>query len=216
MATESVAAAQDTPHAGAANNPSILSSSAAPEATSAAASEAKTEVANPEPTTQPSESKPAVPQAYALKLPEGSPLEAAQLEKIASYAKEQGLSEEQAQKLVERESAAVSGFVESQKEIVKKQVDAWMADTKSDKEIGGDAFNQNVELAKRVVQKYGSPSLQQALNETGLGNHPELVRFCLRIGKSMADDQLVLPGAQSGGRKSAEEIFYGSDTNPKE
>jgi hypothetical protein len=32
-----------------------------------------------------------------------------------------------------------------------------------------------------VVQNHGTPALRQLLNETGLGNHPELVRFVHRL-----------------------------------
>jgi hypothetical protein len=150
----------------------------------------------------------AVPEKYELKLPDGSLLQPEYLEKIASYAKEQGFSNEQAQRLVERESQAVSGYMESQKTAFKQQSDTWVSQVQSDKEIGGEALKQNVESAKRVIQRYATPEFQKALDESGLGNHPELVRTFVRIGKAMSEDQLVLPGAQPAAKRSAAEIFY--------
>lgn len=139
---------------------------------------------------------------YELKLPEGSPLEASYVEKIATYAKERGLSNEQAQALLERESSTVADY--------KSLTRGWVDDVRNDKEIGGDHFNENVGLALSVVEKYGTDSLKTALKETGYGNHPELVRIFARIGKAMAPDRLVKAGTQSAPQKRPiEEILYG-------
>lgn len=166
-----------------------------------------------EPAKEPEKAKPVAPEKYDLKLPSGSLLEKSAVERIASYAKERGLSQEDAQSLLERESQAVSGFAEAQRAELEGKVESWKQEVEDDKEIGGAAFKQNVELAHRVLARYGSPSLRQALNETGLGNHPELVRVFVRIGKAMADDQLVMPGTQSAGKRPIEEVFYGNPNN---
>lgn len=159
------------------------------------------------------ESKAAVPAKYDLKLPEGSPVSAARIEGIASYAKEQGLSNEQAQALLEREHEAVSSYVQSQHETLNQKRDSWVNALKADSEIGKEAFQQSVELAKRVVDRYGTDAFKQELNVTGLGNYPELVRIFTRIGKAMSDDQLVVPGAQSSGKRDAAEILYGNSNS---
>src|SRR3972149_1235780 len=52
--------------------------------------------------------KPVVPQKYELKLPEGSQLDQARIDSLSAYAKEKGLSNEQAQAILDRESDAVS------------------------------------------------------------------------------------------------------------
>jgi hypothetical protein len=154
------------------------------------------------------EEKPKVPEKYELKLPEGSPLKAEHVEKVAAYAKAQGLSNEQAQAILERENGAVSSFVQEQNETIKTKMDSWVNEIKADKEIGGDAYDQTLSAAKRAVSRFATPEFIQSLNETGLGNHPELVRVFARIGKAMSDDHSVFPGAQSGGKKSIEDIFY--------
>ena len=55
------------------------------------------------------EEKPAVPEKYDLKAPEGSLLAEPMLEKIAAFARERGFSQEQAQAMVEHESASLKG-----------------------------------------------------------------------------------------------------------
>ena len=153
--------------------------------------------------------KAAVPEKYELKLPENSTLNAASVEKIASFAKERGLSQDQAQALLEREHSAVKENADKQQESLKTAQNAWLEQAQKDTEIGGDKFKENAELSKRVVERFGSDALKKALNETGLGNHPELVRMIVRIGKAMSEDQLVLPGAGAGEKKNMADTFYG-------
>lgn len=161
--------------------------------------------------TKPPEQKKPEEIKYALKLPDGSPLEATAVERITQYAKERGLSNEQAQMLLDSESNAVKGYVDAQQKSLKDQADQWISQISTDKELGGEGLQKSVELAKRVVHKYGSPELIQALDSTGLGNHPELVRMCSRIGKQMGEDSLIIPNTTGGSaKKSLEELFYGS------
>lgn len=174
--------------------------------------EAKTEGTETKPAK---EEKPVVPEKYDLKLPKDSALSEAHLEKLSVYAKEKGLSNEQAQSLLERESQAVSDYVTNLKETQSKMTETWFEQAKGDKEIGGEAFKQNAELAKRVVSRFGTDDFKKELNKTGLGNHPELLRVFSRIGKAMSEDQLVIPGVQAGGKKSIESLLYG-DGSTKE
>lgn len=154
---------------------------------------------------KPKENEKVVPERYDLKLPEDSVLDAPALERIASLAKERGLSQEEAE-------AAVIDTNKRVAEVYDQQTKQWLDEVKADKEIGGEALNKNVELAKRVVDRFGSESLKKDLNRTGLGNHPELVRFLSKIGNQMSEDVLVHPGAQVGGAKSVEDLFYPTKT----
>lgn len=157
--------------------------------------------------------KPKVPEKYELKLPKDSLMDPARVEKIASFAKERGLSQDQAQAVLERESDAISSYAASQQEALKQKASEWKTAVESDKEIGGPALTESVEFAKRALDKFASPTLKQQLNETGLGNHPELVRAFARIGKAMGDDKLVLPGSRENPSRSFESILYGDSTS---
>ncbi len=179
----------------------------------AAAAPAKTEAVVDQPKSEPAApaepAKPAAPEKYDLKLPENSLLDATHVGKIAALAKANGLTNEQAQGYLEAESEAVATYVEQRKE-------AWKSEAIADPEIGGDAAKQNVELAHRVLERYATPKLKEELNKTGYGNHPELVRMLVRLGKEMAPDSLVIPGTQSGGKKSMEDVFYGETKTKQE
>lgn len=157
-----------------------------------------------------------VPEKYELKAPEGSQLTAEDLEKIASIAKERGLSNEQAQTLVEIKDQtakdAVEAYVSAQSQKLKTEAEAWIAQSKADKEFGGENFKTNIELAHRALKHFGSETFTETLEKTGLGNHPELVRIFYRIGKEMAEDKFVVSSAHGSGKKDPAEILYGNKT----
>jgi hypothetical protein len=157
--------------------------------------------------------KPVVPEKYDLKLPDGSTLAADQVEKIASFAKERGLSNDQAQALVQREHEAKVSFDEANKPggaDWTKRVSDWEKTALADKEIGGseEALKANVEHGRRVLQKYFPESISKFLNESGFGSHPDIIRGFSKLGKMMADDRLVIPGASAGNKQPLENVFY--------
>lgn len=151
---------------------------------------------------------------FDLKAPKDSYLDNTAVDSVKAFAKEKGLSPDQAQALLERESANVASFVEQQEKAREELRTSWLEQAKTDKEIGGDGFNANAELAKRVVEKFGTDDFKKALDESGLGNHPELVRILARIGKAMGNDTLVVPGSISGTpRPSMAERLYPTTPN---
>lgn len=147
------------------------------------------------------------PKDYELALPKDSMLTDDQFDKISSFAKEKGLSKEQAQSLVDRESKQISDYYAQHAE----RVSGWKKAIETDKELGGEKYKESVEFAHRALDRYGSQSLKDELEKTGLGNHPEMVRVFARIGRQMSEDSLVVPGTKSGQKKSIEDIFYGNN-----
>jgi hypothetical protein len=155
--------------------------------------------------------KSTVPEKYELKLPEGSLLDASTIEKISTYAREKGLSNEDAQALLDRENTAVASYHEAQMKQVENIRNGWVKTAENDPEIGGNAFKENAELAKRVIDRYFTDDFKKVLNETGFGNHPEVMRGFVRMGKDMADDKFVhAKNHGAGDQKNAAELFYPS------
>lgn len=175
----------------------------APAETTAAATQQQPETTKP--------AAPVVPDKYDLKLPEGSLLDANFLARQAETAKALGLSQELAQKQVELASNEVKAYHDAAVAKHQALVTEWMNQAKTDKEIGGDAFAQNAELSRRVVEKYSNPDFMKMLDQTGYGNHPELVRVFARIGRAIGEDTFIPPTA--GGKpskKSPEDVLYGN------
>ena len=59
----------------------------------------------------------------------------------------------------------------------------------------GDDFNKNSELARRAFQNFASEELMDVMKETGLSNHPEMLKTFARIGQVLSEDN-VLPGTR--------------------
>jgi hypothetical protein len=58
------------------------------------------------------------------------------------------------------------------------------------KEWGG-ATERNIELARRVIGTMGGEKAKEVLNRTGLGNEPDMIRLFARVGKLLAEAQLI-------------------------
>lgn len=169
-------------------------------------SQPATEVSTAEPATANSEAKTDI--TFELKLAENSLLDQSKVDEVIAYAKAKGLNNEQAQDLLNREEATLNKFVEDQNEALAKTSQEWKQQSMSDKEIGGPEFNKNVEMAHRAIKQYGSETLINYLNESGLGNHPDVVRMFMRIGKAMSNDKIITSSSKTTVSKSLEDVFY--------
>lgn len=135
------------------------------------------------------------PEQYAeFELPEGMTADANLLEKATPVFQELGLSQEQAQKLVQLQAEHVQNTVQGQIDQHNQTVSDWLESAKVDKEFGGDKFDENVAIANAAIDKFGSPGLRELLDQYGVGNHPEIVRIMYRVGKLTIEDE---PGGHS-------------------
>lgn len=55
----------------------------------------------------------------------------------------------------------------------------------------GANYDINLSLATRAVAKVGGQALQQLLDTTGLGNHPEMIKTWARVGRILAEDKII-------------------------
>lgn len=168
-------------------------------------------VATEKPAEAPVPEAPKAPEKYDLKLPEGVKLPKERIEAIEARAKERGLSQEDAQGLVDLEVGAAQAARESDQAAFEAVKSTWIKEVELDPEIGGSVENSNrtAEAVKRVTAKYGSEKLKQNLEASGYGNYPEFARFCRKVFDAIGPDKLITPTSQSGSiTKSREEKFY--------
>lgn len=154
------------------------------------------------------------PEAYEdFTLPEGMEMDADVLGEFKNLAKELNIPQAKAQQLINFQTQLATKQAEQYQAAVTKQSQEWAAAIKNDPEIGGENYDKSVESAIKVIQSFGDPALTELLNTSGLGNHPALFKFCHRISAAISEDKFVLPGSQaSTGRKSNEDVFYGSNS----
>ena len=148
------------------------------------------------------------PESYEFKLPEGIEADKSALEEFTTFAKELKLKGEDAQKAVD----IGMRMVERQQEAHRKLVESWAEEVKGDKELGGDKLNQNLAVAKKAVDAFGGPELKAMLDQTGLGNHPAVIKMFVAVGKKISEDSLVQGDRSGAGApKSIAERLYPSN-----
>lgn len=166
------------------------------------------------------EDKPVVPEKYELKLSENSPLSASEVAKVETLAREKGLSNEQAQEVLNERQDLKTSFVqqqqEAQSEAIHQMHRGWAAELANDRDFGGENLKQTAEHAKRFLDKFGDDTLRKALNDKVLrwGDNPTLLRAFARAGRVMAEDKLVTEGKTGSlkEKKSTAEVLYGDTT----
>ena len=107
---------------------------------------------------------------------------------FGEVAKELALPQEAAQKVLDKVAPVIQA---RQAEQVEKARVEWAEESKSDDEFGGETFNANLEVAKTALNAFGTDPFKQLLSESGLGNHPEVIRFMYRAGKAISEDSYV-------------------------
>lgn len=161
---------------------------------------------------------PVVPETYELAAPEG--FEKLDPEAVAAATpvfKELGLSNEQANKLMpvagefakkiiaERDQQFLGQILDQRK--------AWLETARADAEIGGNNWEGTMRDAARFLDQMGAvkgSALRVALDDSGFGNHPELIRVLAKGGKAIGEDTDFVRGdaAAAVKPKSDAELFY--------
>lgn len=130
-------------------------------------------------------------------VPEGLTLDEGFLTDFTNIAKESGLSPEQFKKMTDMGAKMATSIMTKAQEANQQRIDGWRQETENDKEIGGEKLAENLSIAKRAMETFGSPELSAVLDESGLGNHPALIKALVKIGRGVSEDSLVPGGAQS-------------------
>ena len=136
-----------------------------------------------------------VPEAYELTAPEGLTIDADLLAEATPIFKEAGLSNDQAQAIL---PAAKSLMEKTQQATIQTMIDggnqqrkSWLDAAKADEQIGGNKWDASLDSAGKALDALGHPEgseFRTALNETGFGNHPEMIRIFARLGQMVGED----------------------------
>lgn len=193
--TAAASPAASTPATAPATAPAPASTTPATPATPASMMDAPAAPATPAaPAEAPQPPAEGTPEAYDLTPLEGTQFDEEMIGELKAFAKESNMPKEQAQKLAEMGQKSVQKYQARVAQQVEQQQQQWVSDSRTDKEFGGDKLSENLAVAKKARDAFGTPELTQLLNESGLGNHPEVIRFFFRAGQAIAEDRMV-PGA---------------------
>lgn len=141
---------------------------------------------------------PRAPEEYAdFTVSEGMKLEGPDLTEFKSFAKEQDLTQEQAQKVLDFAGPKIKAMIEQPLRAWNEMQVKWQEEVKADPEIGGTKFGQSIKEAGNVfVPGEANPfvkseaeakALRDALNTTGAGNNPAIVKLFVKMGRVLAE-----------------------------
>ena len=148
------------------------------------------------------------PEAYEdFTVPDGVELDTTVLGKFKDVAKELNLPQGAAQKVADLGVELAQSWVEKAQSDFAELTASWVEEAKADKEIGGDALPQNLAVAKKAVDTYGTPALAALLEQYKLGDHPEIIRVFSKVGRTISEDTPVGSGNAEPARKAASVLF---------
>jgi hypothetical protein len=155
------------------------------------------------------EATPVAPESYEdFAIPEGFETDDDSVKQFSSMAKELDLSQDQAQKLLNKQ-AELSADMKAQNETARVQREqAWVDELKADAVIGGKNLPETVERANRTLRNLGTPELISLIKDNGYGNNPAVVKFMANIDKRLGEDSMVEGKGTTILNKTAAQIMY--------
>jgi hypothetical protein len=162
----------------------------------------------PTPTPAPTPAPATPPEHYELTVPEGSPLDASDVEQVAALAKANSWTNEQAQ-----------AFLTNQNEQLLTHRTALRNELISNTEVGGTNLAHAQENALRVLDRYMPASdplrgrLDTEFAKTGMDHYLPVRVLLSRLGAAMREDR---PGINQGGigggpgRKDTADVMFGN------
>lgn len=131
-----------------------------------------------------------------LELPEGLSLEDGDKEFLTKAAAEHGLTQGAVSSLLTYYASKMQEFSASAHEAFTQTVTEWGDKTRAEY---GDRLNPVLGQIGKVLDEFGSDELREAFTLTGIGNHPELVRFLERVAGALGEGRPVNPAGEPGG-----------------
>lgn len=167
--------------------PAPVAEKGATQATQAQGQETANQAA---PAQQASDAQPAQqqPTQYEFKAPEGRSFDDQVIKAYGDIAKELNLPQETAQKMLDKVGPLLQDRQSQQ--LVEIQ-NSWVNNSRADKEFGGEKLQENLAVARKALDQFGTTELRALLNESGLENHPEVIRLLYRAGRAISEDRYV-------------------------
>lgn len=168
--------------------------------------------ADPAPAATAAPAAPSADVVYDFKFAEGAPSAPDELKsEMEAWAKEHKLAPEAAQKAADFAAKYGESLAEKfTNDMVKLRTD-WATQARADKDYGGDNFDKNMAAANAALQQFGSLDLIKVLQDTGLGNHPEMIRLFHNIHKTISQDSVAAAiTASASADKTQAQRMYGA------
>lgn len=144
-------------------------------------------------------------------LPEGIAIDAQAMTEAKQLFAADGLSQERAQNYLDLYTSKLKEAAEAPYQLWADTQRDWQQQVRNDREIGGAKLAGNLAIAGKAIDRFGGTALRQALNLSGAGNHPDVIRAFIRIGKAISEDALVLGRGTAQDNRSRADRLYPND-----
>ena len=154
------------------------------------------------------------PQGYEdFVVPDGFSMNEEDASDFASFSKELGLDQANAQKVVDKYFEKVGNLSAQGTQAQEAMQQEWATAARTDKEFGGNDLQENLAAARKAMNSFSEPAtdangkamlhkdgpmkgqqmteMEVLMGESGWGNHPAAIRSWHRVGKAMSADSYV-------------------------
>ena len=154
------------------------------------------------------------PEKYDFKTPDGVTLNQQALTQFADLAKSHGLSQEQAQALVDFQSnfvkSEIAAYEKQMKEEEAQRPAKIMEAIAKDPELGGPNAVANAATMQRAVEAFGGAEFKKFLDAQPVEAHLAFARFALKVGKAIREDSRAgAAGTTAAEPKRGADILFG-------
>lgn len=149
-----------------------------------------------------------VPEKYEFKIPDGLQQDPEIMSSLEALAKENGLTQEAAQKFADLGAKVAKQNADAAQKFMDETRAKWVDSVRADKEIGGDKLAANLAVAKKAIDAANVPELASILNQSGLGDHPAVIKAFYRLGLRLSEDTMVAANGGKSGDVSAEKRLF--------
>ncbi len=126
---------------------------------------------------------------------------------IAAFAKENKLTQEQAQKLLDHEVSSLEKATADYQKMSEDQVKEWREEARKDPVLGAGNFEENLGTAKKALDAF-FPGLAKNVNDHMFLDHPMILRGLFDIGKKLSADGTIVTGKETEQSKAPEGKMY--------
>jgi hypothetical protein len=129
-----------------------------------------------------------VPENYEFEFPEGFNVDEETLNGFRQTAKEVGITQSQFEKIMGFEIERNQKMAEAMKNDVRSHRQEAEEKLKAD---WGEGYEKNLETAKRTINVYGNEDFNSWLEDTKLGDSPQMIRLLNWVGSKLGEDALI-------------------------
>ncbi len=134
----------------------------------------------------------------ALSFPDDFEVDQANLSEFKDWAGRNKVGTGEAQALIDLFIRSQDGQHQRNLEAQRAEVQGWEEKARADQDLGGPDFERKLAVAQTAIDRFGDKELRDFLDFSGIGSHPAVVRWMLRVGEATADDRFIPPGRASG------------------